>query len=75
VEALVNAHQVSTSDVQRGKMQADVGGGKGRLPETGPIERVDPDAGGHQPQASPEPATIPQSRGIPSRIQMSDAIH
>jgi RND family efflux transporter MFP subunit len=62
VEALVNEDQVSTSDAQRGKMQADVGGGKGRLPETGPIERVDPDAGGHQPQASPEAATFPPKK-------------
>jgi multidrug resistance efflux pump len=59
VEALVNEDQVSTSDAQRAQMQADVGGGKGRLPETAPIERVDPDAGGHQPQASPAPAAIP----------------
>jgi RND family efflux transporter MFP subunit len=62
VEALVNEDQVSTSDAQRGKMQADVGGDKGRLPETGPIERVDPDAGGHQPQASPEAATFPPKK-------------
>lgn len=59
MEALVNEDQVSTGDAQRGKMQADVGGGKSRLPETGPIERVDQDAGGHQPEASPAPATIP----------------
>jgi multidrug resistance efflux pump len=62
VEALVNEDQVSTNDAQRGKKQADVGGGKGRLPETGPIERADPDAGGHQPQASPEAATFPPKK-------------
>jgi multidrug resistance efflux pump len=62
VEAFVNEDQVSTSDAQRGKMQADVGGDKGRLLETGPIERVDPDAGGHQPQASPEAATFPPKK-------------
>ena len=58
MEALVNEDQVSTSDVQRAKMQADVGGGKGRLLEKEPVERVDPDAGAHQPEASPAPATI-----------------
>jgi multidrug resistance efflux pump len=62
VEALVNEDQVSTGDARRSKMQADVGGVKGRLRETEPIERVDPDAGGHQPQASPEPATIPPKK-------------
>jgi multidrug resistance efflux pump len=59
VESLVNEDRVPTSDAPRGKMQADVGGGKGRLPETEPVERVDPEASGQQPQASPDPATIP----------------
>ena len=58
MEAVVNEDQVSTSDVQRAKMQADVGGGKGRLLEKEPVERVDPDAVAHQPEASPAPATI-----------------
>jgi multidrug resistance efflux pump len=58
VEALVNEDQVSTSDASRVQIQADVGGGKGRLPETAPVERVDPDAGGSQPQASPAPGAI-----------------
>jgi multidrug resistance efflux pump len=59
VAAVVNEDQALTSDAQRAEMQADVGGGKGRLPEAEPIERADPDAGGHQPQASPAPATSP----------------
>jgi multidrug resistance efflux pump len=58
VEALVNEDQVSTGDAQRAQMRVDVGGGKGRLPENEPIERVDPDAGAHQPQASQAPPTI-----------------
>jgi multidrug resistance efflux pump len=62
VEALVNEDRVSTGDAQRGKMQADVGGGIGRLPETKPIGRVDPDAGDHQQQVSPEPAVIPPKK-------------
>jgi hypothetical protein len=62
VEALVNEDQVSTGDAQRGKMQADVGGGKSRLRETEPVERVDPDADDHQTQASLEPATIPPKK-------------
>jgi multidrug resistance efflux pump len=62
VEALVNEDQVSTGDAQRAQMQADVGGGKARLPEKEPIERVDPEAGTHQPQASPAPATIPRRK-------------
>jgi hypothetical protein len=62
VEALVNEDQVSTGDAQRDKTQADVGGGKARLPETDPIERVDRDAGRHQPKASQKPATIPSKK-------------
>jgi multidrug resistance efflux pump len=62
VEAVVNEDQVSTGDAQRGKMQADAGGGRGRLPEAEPIGRVDSDAGHHQPQASPEPAVIPPKK-------------
>ena len=58
MEALVNEDQVSTSDVQRTEMRADLGGGKDRLLETEPVERVDPDAGAHHPGASPAPATI-----------------
>jgi multidrug resistance efflux pump len=68
VEALVNEDQVSTGDAQRAQMQADVGGGKGRLPEQEPIERVDPDAGTHQPQASPAPATIPAKKRSAARV-------
>jgi multidrug resistance efflux pump len=65
VEALVNEDQISTGDAQHAQMQADIGGGKGRLPEKEPIERVDPDAGTHQPKASPAPATIPPGkRGV-----------
>ncbi|MGY3586681.1 multidrug resistance efflux pump [Bradyrhizobium sp. USDA 4341] len=62
MEALVNGDQVSTGDAQHDKMQADIGGGKARLPEAEHIERVDPDAGGHQSQASPESATIPSKK-------------
>jgi multidrug resistance efflux pump len=62
VEALVNEDRVSTGAAPRAHMQADVGGGQGRLPEKEPIARVDPDAGGHQPQASPAPATILPSK-------------
>ena len=62
MEALVNEDQVSTGDAQRDKTQADVGGGKARLPETDPIERVDRDAGRHQPKASQKPATIPSKK-------------
>ncbi|OSJ26646.1 multidrug transporter [Bradyrhizobium japonicum] len=47
-------------------MQADVGGGKARRPEIEPVERVDPDAGGHHPQASPESAMVPPKRNSAS---------
>jgi multidrug resistance efflux pump len=55
VAALVNEDQISIGDAQHAAMPVDVG--KGRLPEE-PVERVDPDACGHEPLASPAPATI-----------------
>lgn len=55
----INEDQASISDAQRTKMQADVGRGKDRLPETELIECVNPDAGCHQPQVSPAPAKSP----------------
>jgi multidrug resistance efflux pump len=59
VGAVVNEDEVSTSDAQRAEMQADPGGGKGWLPEAELNERVDPGAGGQQPQASSAPTTSP----------------
>jgi multidrug resistance efflux pump len=57
VGAVIDENQVSINDA-RAKIQADAGRGKDRLPETEqPIECVN--AGCHQPQASPAPATIP----------------
>jgi multidrug resistance efflux pump len=62
VEALVDEDQVSAGDAQRAEMRADVGRGNGRSPETEPVERINPDAGGHQPQASPDSATNPPGK-------------